>query len=82
MPKFIKIPDGIIREDLIKKVTKYERDKYEGGTYYGVKIETEDSSYCYEEFGRNYYFGHDGEGQARKIRDEKYDAIIEQLKEE
>ena len=79
MSDFIEIPDGVIRKDLIRKITRYERDKYEGGTYFGVKIETESNEYNFEEFGRNSYFGSDEIEKAQKRRDEKYDKIIKQL---
>ena len=79
MCEFIKIPDGIIRKDLIKRIEKYERDKYEGGTYYGLQIETEKDSYNYEEFGQNYYFGSNGVERAKERRDKMYDEIVEQL---
>lgn len=79
MCEFIEIPDGIIRKDLIRKITRYERDKYEGGTYFGVKIETESNEYNFEEFGRNSYFGSNEIENAQKRRDEKYDKIIKQL---
>ena len=42
MIEFVEVPDGLIRKDLIKQVIKYERDRYEGGTYYGIKIVEEE----------------------------------------
>ena len=76
MNKFIKIPNGIIREDSIKRVIKYERDRYEGGTYYGVKIE-EEITHNYEELDRGGVWNN---GQKER-RDEIYNDIIKQLSE-
>lgn len=74
MIKFIKVPDGIIRADLIKRVTKYEDERYEGGTYYGVRVE-EEEVHEYEEFDRG---GYASDGQEKR-RDELYNDIIAQL---
>ena len=82
MCKFIKLPNGVIRKDLIKKITKYERDKYEGGTYYGIQIEAEEENYNYEEFGRNYYYGCNNVENAEKRRNEIYEDIVKQLGDE
>lgn len=79
MAEFIKLPDGVIRKDLIKKITKYDTDRYEGGTYFGIKIETEEEKYTYEEFGRNYYCGDNSVIKAEQKRDKLYDNIINQL---
>lgn len=81
MCKFIKLPNGVIRKDLIKKITKYERDKYEGGTYYGIQIKTEEENYNYEEFGINYY-GCNNVENAEKRRNEIYEDIVKQLGDE
>lgn len=66
MSEFVKLPDGVIRKDLIKSVKKYERDRYEGGTYFGIKIETEKDEFTYEKYGRNYYVGDNGIQNAEK----------------
>lgn len=79
MSEFVKLPDGVIRKDLIKKITKYDRDKYEGGTYFGIKIETEQNTYKYEEFGKNYYTGDNTITRVEEKRDELYKSIINQL---
>ena len=76
MIKFIKVPDGIIRADLIKRVIKYEKDRYEGGKYYGVLLE-EETNHCYEELNRG---GAWSNGQEQR-RDEIYNDIIKQLLE-
>jgi len=36
--EYIEVPDGLIRKDLIKQIIKYDRKRYEGGTYYGLKV--------------------------------------------
>ena len=77
MAKFIKVPDGIIRADLIKRVTKYERDRYEGGKYYGVLVVEEETNHRYEELNRG---GAWSNGQEQR-RDEIYNDIIKQLSE-
>lgn len=76
MVKFIKVPDGVIRADLIKRVTKYERNRYEGGTYYGVKIE-EEITHTYEELNRGGFWSDGQEQRINKI----YNDIIKQLSE-
>lgn len=79
MSKFIKLSDSVIRKDSIKRVAKYERDKYEGGTYYGIRIETETGKYNHEVFGKNCYFGDNSAMEAEQKRDEIYENIINQL---
>ncbi len=74
MAKFIKVPDGIIRADLIKRVIKYEKNRHEGGTYYGVKVE-EEKVHEYEELDIG---GYASNGQEKR-RDELYNDIIAQL---
>lgn len=76
MEKFIKVPDGVIRVDLIKRVTKYERDRYEGGTYYGVLVE-EEKNHCYEELDEGRVWSNNQEQRRDKI----YNDIIKQLSE-
>ena len=79
MIEFVKLPDGVIRKDLIKTVKKYERDRYEGGTYFGIKIETEESEITYEKYGRNYYAGDSSISNAEKSRDDLFTMITSQL---
>lgn len=79
MSQFIKLPDGVIRKDLIKTIKKYERDRYEGGTYFGIKIETKESEITYEKYGRNYYAGDNSISNAEKARDDLFIMITSQL---
>lgn len=73
---FIEVPDGLIRKDLINRVTKYETSRYEGGTYYGVKIE-EVIEHKYEKLDRGGFYTN---GQ-KEWRDELYNSIKKQLTE-
>lgn len=79
MIEFVKLPDGVIRKDSIKRVKKYERDRYEGGTYFGIKIETEKDEITYEKYGRNYYAGDNSISNAEKKRDDLFIMITSQL---
>lgn len=79
MSQFIKLPDGVIRKDLIKRVKKYEKEQYAGGTYFGIKIETEKGEITYEEYGRNYYAGDNSISNAEKKRDELFSLVTSQL---
>ena len=74
MIKFIKVPDGIIRADLIKRVSKYEYNTYEGNKLYVVKIEEEIEHKYEKEFSRS-----SSNDNALEWRDKVYDNIIEQL---
>ncbi|MCR5145944.1 MAG: hypothetical protein K6B70_01140 [Clostridia bacterium] len=74
MKEYVEVPDGLIRKDLIKQVIKYERDRYEGGTYYGIKI-VEEETHHYENLDRGGAFSN---GQKQK-RDETYENIKKQL---
>ena len=76
MIKFIQVTDGAIRADLIKRVIKYERYRYEGGIYYGVKVE-EETIHKYKELNKG---GIWNSGQEQR-RDELYNDIIKQLSE-
>ena len=76
MTKFIKVPDGIIRADLIKRVTKYERDSYTGGKYYGVLVE-EETNHRYEKLDRGGVWSNSQE----QWRNEIYNDIVKQLSE-
>lgn len=79
MSQFIKLPDGVIRKDLIKTVKKYERDKYTGGTYFGIKIETEKGEIIYEQYARNYYAGDNSISNTENKRDDLFMMITSQL---
>lgn len=72
---FIKVPNGLIRKDLIKAVKKYERSRYEGGTYYGIEIIEENQVHNYEKLDRG---GIWTDGQ-KEWRDQMYDNIEKQL---
>ena len=74
MTEYVEVPDGLIRKDLIKQVIKYERDRYEGGTYYGIKV-VEEEIHQYEELDRGGVWSN---GQKEK-RDEIYENIKKQL---
>lgn len=77
MVKFIEVPDGVIRADLIKRVTKYEKSRYEGGIYYGVLVE-EETNHRYEELDRGGAWHGTQEQDINKI----YNDIIKQLLED
>ena len=74
MIEWVEVPDGLIRKDLIKQVMKYERDRYEGGIYYGVKV-IEEEIHQYEELDKGGLFS---DGQKEK-RDKIYEDIKKQL---
>ena len=74
MIEWVEVPDGLIRKDLIKQVIKYEKDRYEGGTYYGVKVVEEEIHY-YEKLDRGGFYS---DGQ-EKERDKIYEDIKKQL---
>lgn len=74
MTEYVEVPDGLIRKDLIKQVIKYERDRYEGGTYYGIKV-VEEEIHQYEKLDCGGVWSN---GQKEK-RDELYENIKKQL---
>ena len=74
MKEYVEVPDGLIRKDLIKQVIKYERDRYEGGIYYGIKV-VEEKIHQYEELDRGGFLSN---GQKEK-RDKIYESIKKQL---
>jgi len=71
---FLKVPDGIIRKDLIKEIKRYERRRYEGGIYYGIQIISE-RNYIYENLDKG---GVWSDNQKEK-RDELYENLIKEL---
>lgn len=74
--EYIEVPDGLIRKNLIARVTKYERSRYEGGTYYGVKVE-EAIEHKYEKLDQGGFYTN---GQ-KEWRDKLYNSIKTQLVE-
>lgn len=73
---FIEVPDGLIRKDLIRSVRKYERERYEGGTYYCLEIIEENNIvHNYEKLDKG---GAWSNGQ-KEWRDNLYFDIKEQL---
>lgn len=49
MCEFIKLPDGVVRKDLIKDVLKKEGHYYEGGSWFDVVVQTDERCYRYRE---------------------------------
>lgn len=73
--EYIEVPDGLIRKDLITKVKKYERSRYEGGTYYGVRIYENTTEHIYEKLDHGGFYSRGQE----EWRDELYNTIKAQL---
>lgn len=74
MIEWVEVPDGLIRKDLIKQVIKYEKDRYEGGTYYGVKV-VEEKIHYYEKLDKGGFYS----GGQEEERDKIYENIKKQL---
>ena len=72
--EYIEVPDGLIRKDLIKQVIKYDRNRYEGGIYYGLEV-IEEKIHNYEKLDKG---GAWSSGQ-EKWRNELYEDIKKQL---
>ena len=74
MSKFIKVPDGIIRTDLIKRVIKTENDRCSSISWLGVKVVEEVEHHYKKEHhtGCNW-------NNIKEWRDELYEDIEKQL---
>lgn len=71
---FLKLPDGIIRKDLVKEIKKIERNRYEGGIYYGIQIVAE-RNHIYENLDKGGVWSNN----QKEKRDEIYENMLKEL---